>query len=656
MLRAWSDNFREMSGRLARIVPYVLILALAWSETLAIQAPEARTRSFKLQTEGMRLYKEGQFEDAIVAFQQVVQLNLNSFLAYYYLGASLVAARRYGEAIGPLKIALDLQPDYIQAHLALGDAYLKLGDGSEARAEYLRALEQQPNFAAAHDGLGRLFESTGDDKSAEMQYRRALEINIAFADAYTHLGDLYLRRDRLDDAIDLFLKAISIKLDFSSAYTRLGVAYAKRGQYDEAIAAARKSQQLTPYDPDPYVALAYTYLKLGSFQRTESQILSALALDHDNPLAHLVLSGLMRALENFDSAQEILEDLYERGIEDSQMRKRVGKELTRVREDAAIYADLKAAAEISPPDPGALVSLARFVSKQGSHRSAADLLERAAALLDGVGADGDALDRPEMDDTAPDDAAGAVDTGPGDPTAEETAGAHENEDAADEVPVATDTGELETGGGDFVDDTGKAPGETVPSTVTSMVPFEDDAHGEDRPDIAIEEGSPILAGDLEEPVSPATLSPGDPVRFEAGVELINGRVFGRAIELYENLTTIASDDPAGSELRAAALFNLGVARAYLGLDSAAADAFTSYIEVHPDDADAHLYLGNALYRLGHGAEARTTYMRYLEMAVASPDTTRVQELLRMIPRPVRAPDAVGTPDGPGGDQATEGAS
>ena len=43
-------------------------------------------------------------EDAIEAFQQVVNINLNSFMAYYYLGLSLSADRRYGEAIEPLKM------------------------------------------------------------------------------------------------------------------------------------------------------------------------------------------------------------------------------------------------------------------------------------------------------------------------------------------------------------------------------------------------------------------------------------------------------------------------------------------------------------------------------------------------------------------------
>ena len=497
-----------------RVLPAILlacVAALPSSLAFAFTASEARTLSFKLQTEGMRLYKEGKTKDAIEAFQQVVNINLNSFLAYYYLGICLNADRRYGEAIDPLKIALDLQPDYIQAHIALADAYLKQGDAGEARAEYLRALDLQPNFAPAYDGLGRLLESTGRDDDAEAQYRKALEINVAFADSYTHLGDLYLRRGRLDDAIDLFLKAISVKPDFSSAYTRLGIAYAGKHLYDDAIAATLKSRSLAPQDPEPYVALARIDLDLESDRRAEAAIQAALALDHNHPGAHLILSDLKRQQEDFDAAREVLEDLYERGIEDAQMRKAVGEALKKVKEDAARHAALKQQADREPPDPQALIALARFLSVRGSHRRAADLLERAAAI--------------------------------------------------------------------------------APASALAL--------------------------------------PAARIRFEAGVELIAARRFPRAIDLFADLAGAPADDAAG-DLRDAALFNLGVARAALGLDEDAAAAFASYLGGHPDDARALLYQGNAYLRLGRKAEARASYTAFLEKAGPAPEVAQVRRLIKSL--------------------------
>ena len=509
-----------------RIVASVLVAGLLAlpSPSFAIPAQDARTQSFRMQSEGMRLYREGKYKDAIEALQKVVNINLNSFMAFYYLGICLNADRRYGEAIEPLKIALDLQPDYVQAHLALGDACLKQGDTSEARAEYLRALELQPGYAPAYDGLGRLFETMGQDGEAETQYRKALEINVAFADAYTHLGDLYLRKDRPEDAILLFLKAIGMKPDFSSAFTRLGVAYAREKLYDDAIAAIRKSQTLTPLDPEPYVSLARIYIDLQSFARAEAEIQAALAQDHDHPGAHMVLSDLKRAQEDFPAAVEVLEGLHERGIEDALMRRAVGEALKRTRQDAALYTGLVAAAGRTPAAPADLVALARFLSSQGAHRRAGEILLDAAAL-----------------------------------------------------------------------------GGTPPA-------------------------APINAAQTT---------------FEAGTEFLAARLFPRAAELFSGLAQPAAGDggtdgadPSRAGLRAAALFNLGVARAALRLDEQAIEAFTTYVAGTPADPRGYLYLGNACLRLGRKDAARAAYGSFLERAKAGPEAAQVRRILDGMSRPV----------------------
>src|SRR5262245_40577444 len=506
------DRTRVSSRLIRALLAGALLLCVARPAPLfAIAAADARTTAFKMQSDGMRLYKEGKYKDAIEALQQVVNLNLNSFMAYYYLGLSLAADRRYGESIEPLKIALDLQPDYVQAHLALGDAYLKQGDTTEARAEFLRALELQPGYAAAFDGLGRLFEVQGQDDQAEQQYRKALEINVAFADAYTHLGDLYLRKNRPDDAIDLFLKAISVKPDFSGAYTRLGVAYAKEKMYNDAIAAIRKGQTLSPQDPDPYVSLARIYVELQSFRRAEAEIQAALAQDNDNPGAHLILSDLKRAQEDFPAAVEVLQGLHEHGVEDSLMRRAVATALKRAQKDAARYIALKAATEAPPPQPGAYVELARFVSGQGAHRHAANLLLFAASLLD----------------------------------------ANENPPVAAEAPTRPPA---------------EAPAQAA-------------------------------AGAPTQPATPAPPLDAARARYEAGLEFMAARLFPQAADLFEGLAG-AAGAPPDSDLAAAALFNLGVARSSVRLDEQAVQAFTTYLGRSPSDGRAWLYLANAYLRLG----------------------------------------------------------
>ena len=357
-----------------------LLTAAAIPPAVAMTAGDARTQSFKLQSEGMRCYNEGKYKDAIALLQQVVNIHLNSSMAWYFLGLSLAAERRYAEAVEPIKIALDLQPDYLQAHLALGDTYLKLGEIDEARAAYLRALEMQPNYAPAHDGMGRLNESLGRDDEAETSYRKALEINVAFADAYTHLGELYLRKGRLDDATNLFLKAITVKPDFSQAYTRLGVALSRQERYEDALAAARKSLELAPQDPEPLVALARIDLEMQSLRRSYEAVAAALQIDPEFVYAHLMLGELARAEGNPARALALLEDRLKRPIDDPRLKRLVTDAIKRARGEVRRLAVLETAVDGDAYDPGALAALARFHAGLRAHLMAAELLRAASDL------------------------------------------------------------------------------------------------------------------------------------------------------------------------------------------------------------------------------------------------------------------------------------
>ena len=58
------------------------------------------------------------------------------------------------EAIGQFQKALEINPNYAEAHNNLGNALLQKGQVDEAMAQYQKALEINPNYAEAHNNLG----------------------------------------------------------------------------------------------------------------------------------------------------------------------------------------------------------------------------------------------------------------------------------------------------------------------------------------------------------------------------------------------------------------------------------------------------------------------------------------------------------------------
>ena len=62
-----------------------------------------------------------------------------------------------------------------------------LGKLKEAEISYRKAIELNPNFAEAHSNLGNILKDLGKLKEAEISTRKAIELNPKFGDAHSNL-------------------------------------------------------------------------------------------------------------------------------------------------------------------------------------------------------------------------------------------------------------------------------------------------------------------------------------------------------------------------------------------------------------------------------------------------------------------------------------
>lgn len=196
-------------------------------------------------------------------FDRIPTWNLKAVEAYFE-GREIVDRRSNSarqEAIGLLKKAVALDPNFDRSHLWLGKAYLHtfsamtrediLRDQGLAEKEIRRAIELNPHLAAAHAALGDIFQEREDLEQAREAYERALAINPYEPDA--HKG-IY-------------------QLDFDS-----------RKFWDMAIrhAALPRSEQLVALDPNRSefrIWLAYSFMQLGQFEEAQRELKKARELN-----------------------------------------------------------------------------------------------------------------------------------------------------------------------------------------------------------------------------------------------------------------------------------------------------------------------------------------------------------------------------------------
>lgn len=95
--------------------------------------------------------------------------------AWFALGVAAAAVGRDGEAERAYRHALELKPDYGEAHCNLADVLERQEKWAEAIRHYRECVRLLPNLASGYGGLGDVYRKNGQWHQAVEYYRQALD-------------------------------------------------------------------------------------------------------------------------------------------------------------------------------------------------------------------------------------------------------------------------------------------------------------------------------------------------------------------------------------------------------------------------------------------------------------------------------------------------
>jgi len=170
-------------------------------------------------------------------------------LANYNLGLALEYKGRLNEAINHYRMAVEINPNYAEAHNNLGTALFQQGKTDAAIPHFQEALKIKPHFADAHYNLGNALLQNGDADEAITQFQAAVQIDPGYAPAHNNLGDALLQKGSLEEAIAQYQTALQINPDNANAHANLGIAFQQIGRMDEASTHLEKALQIDPAKP-----------------------------------------------------------------------------------------------------------------------------------------------------------------------------------------------------------------------------------------------------------------------------------------------------------------------------------------------------------------------------------------------------------------------
>jgi tetratricopeptide (TPR) repeat protein len=161
--------------------------------------------------------------------------------------------------------------------------------GDLRRADELesKALAADPDWTWPHDIRGIILRSLGRTEEAVAEHKRAFALDPSNADAATQLGMDYRFLGEFDKSLEYLDKAIlTSPSDLFLSYWYDSKAWANFGlkNYDQAIEAARQAIAINPDNPFAHLALVAALALTGHDAESREALKRYLALPSSAPL------------------------------------------------------------------------------------------------------------------------------------------------------------------------------------------------------------------------------------------------------------------------------------------------------------------------------------------------------------------------------------
>ncbi len=276
------------------------------------------------------LTKQKKFTAARKISLQMIAKDSQQAMGYQLLGMIALEQKKPGEAVLSLRKSVAKEPENIRSLEQLANAYLVLGNRTQARqafADILRlnsghaqtlfqvarietkngnnesavnylsaAIRSFPDYVPAHELISKIYENTGEFYLASIHALEADNYRPAYVRT-KRVADLYYQQGRLAPALVYYKKLLASKRNQARLHFRIGSIYQQLGNAVLARKMLEKAVRLGRKNSEAYILLAHVYRESGMTKSAIRAAKSALAVQQSAETS-LLLKVLNREQKN----------------------------------------------------------------------------------------------------------------------------------------------------------------------------------------------------------------------------------------------------------------------------------------------------------------------------------------------------------------------
>ena len=199
-IQAFAEAFVQASPPEVEQTFYTLASIVTTPPSLSTPSAPQISQQQLLLARGNDLFDKQQFTEALVAYEQAIQLDPNYAPGYVGKGLALRNLNRYAEALEAYEQAIRLDPLLAEAHNALGMLYARDARWVESEKSFRHAMQLDPGNSTSHTEFAYLLRSLGRVEEALDQLRIAEKNDPLSPQLQFNLGWLLIAADRYDEA------------------------------------------------------------------------------------------------------------------------------------------------------------------------------------------------------------------------------------------------------------------------------------------------------------------------------------------------------------------------------------------------------------------------------------------------------------------------
>jgi tetratricopeptide (TPR) repeat protein len=253
---------------------------------------------------------EQALKDAIQAVPKSGQAHYNLARLYELRGLWSDAAQEFHTA-GTLNPVVGL--DYLFATTA--HACLAQPDHVCAVQAATNRVDVNPNNGDAHRALGEIYLQLGEDEDALTELLAALLVNPQDAESFADIAQIHLRAGRYQEAVEAAQRALAINPTHRAAQFALGSALTRVGRTEEGARALERfeqgrgpvlEQEQRDWDLKMLKQEASVRLANGDDEAAIATLQKAIAYEPDVAMSHLTLGRVLKKAGRYREAIDSL--------------------------------------------------------------------------------------------------------------------------------------------------------------------------------------------------------------------------------------------------------------------------------------------------------------------------------------------------------------